>query len=215
MSAIVGPIPPYSNPIIQPQFYQPGRFQITAISLGINTIVTTSTDHNYVIGQLVRLLVSSPYGSFQLNETQGYVIDVLSDTQIVIAIDSTQASPFIATPYTAVITNATQALECVVTANNSFGPNKLVSISGIVGMTELNGNNFFIISSTSTSFTLNLNSTTFGVYISGGTARLQTPVVNIPQIMAIGDINTGVVANNGRTLPSTAIPGSFINISPA
>jgi hypothetical protein len=41
-----------------------------------------------------------------------------------------------------------------------------------------------------------------------------------PQILAIGDVNTGYISNTGRSIPNingntqVAIPGSFINISP-
>ncbi len=34
------------------------------------------------------------------------------------------------------------------------------------------------------------------------------------QILAIGDINSGVISSNGPNIPLVAIPGSFINISP-
>ena len=35
-----------------------------------------------------------------------------------------------------------------------------------------------------------------------------------PQIMAIGDVNTGVINSNGILSTGTFIPGSFQNISP-
>jgi hypothetical protein len=35
-----------------------------------------------------------------------------------------------------------------------------------------------------------------------------------PQIIAIGDVNSGVINRYGRTQNGTFIPGSFINISP-
>ncbi len=35
-----------------------------------------------------------------------------------------------------------------------------------------------------------------------------------PQIVAIGDVNSGVITNTGRINNTTYIPGSFINISP-
>lgn len=39
-------------------------------------------------------------------------------------------------------------------------------------------------------------------------------LAQVPQILAIGNINTGIISSTGRNLPTTAIPGSFINISP-
>lgn len=35
-----------------------------------------------------------------------------------------------------------------------------------------------------------------------------------PQIIAIGDINTGFINSNGPSFETTFIPGSFINVSP-
>lgn len=134
-----GPVAPYNNPPINPQYYQPRDYTIAAIILGINTIVTTDVNHDYVIGQQVRLLIPSQYGSTQLNEVDGYVISIPAANQVVTTINSTNANPFIANP--------------------SYGP---------------------------------------------------TP----PQIVAIGDINSGITGVTSRNVSSTNIPGAFINISP-
>ncbi len=74
------------------------------------------------------------------------------------------------------ITNVTQALSAVVTANNTFVIGQQVTISGVAGMTQLNGNTYTITAVTPTTFTLNVNSTTFTAYVSGGTA---TPVETV------------------------------------
>ena len=131
------PTPPYSNPTIEPQFYEPSRFVISGITLGQSTTVTTTTNMNYVIGQLVRLLIPSSFGCIELNEQSGYVISIPTPTSVVISINSTGASPYIA----------------------SLATTK-------------------------------------------------------SQIIAIGDINTGVTNSNGPSMIITYIPGSFINISP-
>lgn len=89
------PIPAYSNVPIEPQFYQPSRFVISQIILGINTIVTTSINHNYVIGQLVRLIIPPNAGCRNLNESQGYVLSIPSPTQVLLSINSTDTDPFI------------------------------------------------------------------------------------------------------------------------
>lgn len=93
---IFGPIAPENNPPIEPQFYKPSVFQISAISLGTTTTVTTSVDHNYVVGQLVRLLIPQPNGSFQLNELTAYVISIPTTNEVILDLDSTYASPFVA-----------------------------------------------------------------------------------------------------------------------
>lgn len=99
MTVISYPIPAYSNVPIEPQFYQPSRFVITAITLGQTTTITTSVDHNYVIGQLVRLIIPPPYGTRQLNERQGYVISIPSPTQVVLNIASIGMDAFISSSF--------------------------------------------------------------------------------------------------------------------
>lgn len=85
-----GPTPPYNNPPIEPQNYQPRRFVISDIDLGQTTTITTTTDMDYVVGQLIRLLIPPDYGSRQLNEEQGYVLSIPSDDQVEVSIDSSQ-----------------------------------------------------------------------------------------------------------------------------
>jgi hypothetical protein len=91
---IFGPIAPESNPPINPQYYLPSVFDISAIVLGRFTTITTSVDHNYVIGQSIRLLIPSTYGAFQLNGISGNVIAIPALNQVTVTIDSTQANAF-------------------------------------------------------------------------------------------------------------------------
>ena len=136
---VFGPIAPENNPPINPQYYQPSVFDISAISLGSSTTVTTTVDHNYVVGQIVRLVIPMIYGSFQLNEQQGIVTSIPASDQVVININSTLANPFVSNPTS--------------------------------GITQ-------------------------------------------PQIVAMGDINSGTINASGRSNTGTYIPGSFIDISP-
>ncbi len=136
--AIRGPVPPYSNVNINAQFYQPNRFVISGISLGVTTTVTTTANMNYVMGQLVRLLIPSSFGSTQLNQQEGYVVSLPASNQVVLSIDSSK-----------------------------------------------NVDSFVSSSATTQA-----------------------------QIVAVGDINNGIVSSTGRSVPTTNIPGSFINISP-
>jgi len=100
MTVISYPIPPYQNVPITPQYYQPSRFVISAVSLGITTTVTTTIDHNYVIGQLTRLIIPPTYGCRQLNESQGYVLSIPAANQVVLNINSTGADPFVSSSAT-------------------------------------------------------------------------------------------------------------------
>ena len=95
-----GPVPAYNNPPIEPQFFQPSRFVISAVTQGATTIITTSTTQNYVVGQIVRILIPAQYGSFQLNNQQALVISLPSTTQVEVAIDSTHYDAFISSPPT-------------------------------------------------------------------------------------------------------------------
>ncbi len=137
-SVISYPIPPYSNVAIEADFYKPSRFVISNITLGQTTVVTTSIDHNYVIGQEIRLLIPAQFGCYQLNGLLGYVLTIPSTTQVEVSINSLRDV-------------------------NSY------------------------IAATST---------------------------QSPQIIAIGDINSGPVNSHGRVQNIIYIPGSFINISP-
>ena len=134
-----GPLAPEANPPINPQYYQPNVFVIQTITNGVTTTVTTTVNNNYVLGQLVRLLIPEVYGGQQFNEQEAYVISIPNPNQVVLLLDSSKFNIFTAHPS-----------------------------SGI------------------------------------------TP----PQIIAVGDINTGVT-NTGRSGNGTFIPGAFIDISPA
>lgn len=94
-TVITYPIPPYQNLPIHPEFYQPRRWVISGITLGKVTLVTTTTDNDYVVGQQVRFIIPNGYGTRQLSEQSGYVILLLSSTQFVVDIDSSQMDVFI------------------------------------------------------------------------------------------------------------------------
>ncbi len=207
------PISAYQNVPIRADYYQPSRFVISGIVLGKNTTVTTSIDHDYVIGQLVRLLIPAPYGSYQLNDVEGFVVSIPSDNQVVISIPSYNVDAFISSPYSATITGATNSNPLVLTVDDRvYGYN--VTISGVVGMTELNSNTYQIISQTSTTITLNVDSSLFSAYVSGGIADVFPQSGSVAQILAIGDVNSGQLNANGINSTLSYISGSFLNTSP-
>lgn len=78
------------------------------------------------------------------------------------------------------ITGATQAYPCVLNAVNDFSADNLIQITGVVGMIELNfdedlGNNYNIISRTPTTITIDVDSSAFTTYVSGGSAIIVAP----------------------------------------
>lgn len=87
---ITFPTPAYQNVPITPQYYEPSRFVISDVDLGQTTTVTTSEDHNYVVGQEVRLLIPASFGCFQLNNLNGFVLSIPADDQVEISIDSSR-----------------------------------------------------------------------------------------------------------------------------
>lgn len=91
-----GPLAPEANPPINPQFYQPSVFNISSITNGMTTVVTTTANHNYVLGQLVRLLIPEVYGGQQFNEQEAYVIEIPTSNQVTLLLDSTQFNVFTA-----------------------------------------------------------------------------------------------------------------------
>lgn len=95
---VIGPVPAESNPSIESQFYQPNLFNISAITRGQTTTVTTTVDHNYVVGQLVRLIIPPLFGANQLNEQSGLVISIPASDSVVLTIFSLNADPFVANP---------------------------------------------------------------------------------------------------------------------
>jgi hypothetical protein len=97
--AFPGPTPPFNNPPIQPYFFKPSQFIISNIVLGQTTTVTTVLPNNYVVGQQIRLLIPSGYGCTQLDEVKGFISSILSTTDFVTTIDSSQnVNAFISSP---------------------------------------------------------------------------------------------------------------------
>ena len=100
MSFPPGPIALYRNLPIEAQYYKPSRFVISAIGLGATTLITTTVALNYVVGQVVRFIIPLTFGTRQLNEQQGVVTQVPSANQVVVAINSLNYNPYIASSAT-------------------------------------------------------------------------------------------------------------------
>lgn len=94
------------------------------------------------------------------------------------------------------ITGATQANPCVLTiVGNNFTPNDWIYVTGVTGMTQLNGRFFQVLSVTGSAVTIgylsgaNLDSTTYGAYSAGGTAAriytIASPYTNADDLRLI------------------------------
>jgi hypothetical protein len=82
----------YANP--DPR-YQPAMRIITDITRGPTTTITTSPDHDYVTGLIVRLYVPRNYGMIQINNFVG-IITVLSSDSFSMVLDTTTYDSFLA-----------------------------------------------------------------------------------------------------------------------
>jgi len=86
------------------------------------------------------------------------------------------------------ITGVSQSNPCILTTPSQFENNSSVTISGVLGMTQLNGNSYAVLSSTTTTLTINVDSTAFTPYISGGIAYQEAPVNQFAEIIIHGFI---------------------------
>ena len=76
------------------------------------------------------------------------------------------------------ITNITQANQAVITATTNFAVGQSVTIQNVIGMTQLNGNTYAVTNNSGTTITINVNSTAFTPYITGGTVTSFSNVIN-------------------------------------
>src|SRR6185437_14634782 len=135
---------------------------------------STRTGTQYIIralfdNQIVRLI------PFQATISAGYVL-VFGDRYIRFIANG---APVLENAIN--ITGATKANPCVISAVNSYSAGDWVFISGVAGMTQLNGKYYIVAAATGTTVTLHdlfgnpVDSTAYGTYTFGGTiARVYT-----------------------------------------
>jgi hypothetical protein len=98
-------------PILSVQYpvFKPAMRIISNITNDYPAVVTTSTNHNYITGTIVRLLIPNGYGMIQANKLHANIV-VLSDTTFNINLDTTLFSAF-TTPIT--FPEDTQYAQCI------------------------------------------------------------------------------------------------------
>jgi hypothetical protein len=84
---------PYYGAIQNPS-YLPAVRDVIAITNAFPASVTTSFDHNYLSGLIVRMIVPGEYGMFQINKIKGS-ITVTSPTTFTIPINTTNFDTFV------------------------------------------------------------------------------------------------------------------------
>ena len=76
------------------------------------------------------------------------------------------------------ITGVTQANPAVLTATTNFAVGQTIQINGVAGMIQLNGNTYTVTANGGTTVTINVDSTVFTAYTSGGTASSISNMIN-------------------------------------
>ena len=133
--------------VLYPWNYLPGVNFISAITTGTTTTITTTSNHNFVVGQEIAFRIPSTWGTTQLNSLPN---------------NSTPGSP----------------------------------VYGYV--TSLTSNTVFVCS---------INSTGYTAFNSNPTVAQTVAGLTPPQVLAVGDINSGGVPYSGGALyPSPVFP---------
>jgi hypothetical protein len=154
----------------------PGRFITNIVPGAVTAVITTSAPHNFTTGQSVYL--TDIAGLTQLNGTitTVTVIDAVQFSIPVITVGiyggGGRALPS-ALPHSwyrsvAGITNANPAV-ITTTSAHGFAAGQQIYLSGIVGMTQLNGNVYTVTPMDATRFSIDANTTTYTPWLSGGT----------------------------------------------
>ncbi len=90
--------------VLYPALYFPGDLVVSAVTTGTTTIIKTTTQHNYQVGQEVGFRIPAAWGPIQLNELPnvvipgspiyGYVVSVTDFQTFVVNINSTGYAAF-------------------------------------------------------------------------------------------------------------------------
>ena len=84
----------YEAAILNP-VYMPAVRDIIAITNADPCHITTSFANSYVVGTIVRLVIPNNYGMTLLNDFQCTIIELVSDTEFIVNVDTTDIDPFV------------------------------------------------------------------------------------------------------------------------
>ena len=167
---------PHLNARVDMQKYRSGAALLENFFVDYRGGASTRTGTKYII-QAYKSSTSVRLISFQASFNVGYVLEFGNGYIRFIY----QGSPILETALN--ITGITKANPCVVSVTNTYAVGDWVYITGVGGMTQVNGRYFSVIAASGSSITLGdlngtaINSTGFSTYTSGGTvARVYTIV---------------------------------------
>ncbi len=108
---------------------------------------------------------------------------LLGDTvQIGITLSDVQMRTFTQTASSIAITNTSQATQCIVDCVNTFIVGQIVKIENVQGMFELNNRTYTVLAATPTQITIDVDSTAFNAYTSGGIIYSVAPIFQFDEI---------------------------------
>jgi hypothetical protein len=113
---------------------------------------------------------------------------LIGDTvQLGFTLSDEQMRSYSAVGTSTTITAATQASFCILSCvNTTLGSNiqagNLVTVTGVNGMYQLNNNTYVVVSATTSSVTIGVNSTSFNTYVSGGSVQVVAPIFQTDEI---------------------------------
>lgn len=143
-------------------------------SLIYSTILYTCPESQNLGLTPMNINLNTPTATTQQQIWHRMNTSLLGDTvQIGFTLSDTQMRAQDAAGSPVAITAITSGLETILATTAQFGIGTLVEVDGVVGMIQLNENFYEVLDSTPTTMTINVNSTGFSPYISGGTV---TPV---------------------------------------
>lgn len=82
-----------SRKIMYPDLYTPNMKFVTAISKASQAVISTSTPHNFVVGETVRLSVSNLFGMTQMDGLS-CLVTAVSSLSVTVDVDSTNFTTF-------------------------------------------------------------------------------------------------------------------------
>lgn len=107
------------------QFF-PRRFQISGLTNAQNAVVTFTTDHDYIVGEIISFRVTPAFGMFEIDKRRGQVLSITANT-VTVDIDTSTWTTFT----TALLnTSGTTPPVCV--------PSSSGVIEGEISMTSIN-----------------------------------------------------------------------------
>lgn len=176
---------------------------ISGITLGVTTDVVLVAGTALKVGDVVT--VTDVVGTTELNNNDYTVIVVTSPNIITIDVDSTSFTPYVSSG----LVTAARTLTKLIITNTGLSSGDSTEISQIVGTTELNGNTYTVVYISDDEILIDVDSTGFTPYISGGLSRLVQETHESDTAWYLG----GMVQYNGILRLIIGHTGSQITLS--